>query len=165
MSFYGTVLAADSYHLARGNTAWTGANDAKETALLRASEYLDARYDSLFSGWPVDRRAQIRKWPRSSAYDVYGDAIPDDEIPDEVERATYELALIEIVTPGKLTPTVIHADRKKAVAVSGAVSVTYADATGVEAYRPIITAVDGILAPLLTAQAAGSVLAGRIVRS
>ena len=166
MSYYGTVTAADSYHLARGNSAWTGADAVKEIALLRASEYLDARYESMFSGWPVNRRDQVRNWPRSNAFDIYDDAIPDDEIPVEVEYATYELALVELVTPGKLTPTVVQADRKKAVAVSGAVSVTYADALGIEAYRPVITAVDGILAPLLVSQSgSGSTLAGRIVRS
>lgn len=165
MSYYGTTAGADAYHTARGNSTWTGLDAVKEVALLRASEYLDARYESLFSGFPVDRRAQVRSWPRSDAFDIYDDAIPADEIPVEVEHATYEFALIELVTPGRLTPVVTQSDRKKAVAVSGAVSVTYADAAGIEAYRPVITAVDGVLAPLLVSESAGSFLAGRIVRS
>lgn len=166
MTFYGSVVEADSYHSARGNTAWAnGTNADKEAALLRASEYIDARYESMWTGWPVNRRAQIRNWPRSAAYDIYGDLILENEIPTEIEDATYELALIELVTPGKLNPVVTMSDRKTSVSVEGAVSVTYANTSGIESYRPVVTVVDGILAPLMAGDGAKSSLAGRMTRS
>lgn len=162
--WYGSVADADLYHAARGHAEWTGEDAVKEAALLRASEYLDARYESVWSGFPVDKRLQVRRWPRESAFDIYGDAIALDDIPYEVEHATYELALIEIVSPGRLTPTVTLSDRRTSVSVSGAVSVTYAATSGIESYRPIITIVDGLMAALSTGSGGVSSLSGSVVR-
>lgn len=45
---YAAVAFADTYHLDRGNTAWASATQtAKETALVRATDYIDGRYTFL----------------------------------------------------------------------------------------------------------------------
>jgi len=91
---YGTVADADAYHSARGNAEWTSATD-KEIKLLRASEFVDT-YRARFPGSKAGGRSQEREWPRRGAIDTAGDLIADDEIPSEVERATYEAALLVV---------------------------------------------------------------------
>jgi hypothetical protein len=59
---YLSVAAADTYHAAFGNSAWTGAEVAvKEAALRRATQYLDARY--AWAGEPLTQ-TQALAWPR-----------------------------------------------------------------------------------------------------
>lgn len=41
---YVSVATVDAYHLAMGNTTWTGADSVKEPAIRRATQYLDANY-------------------------------------------------------------------------------------------------------------------------
>lgn len=41
---YVSVAVCDAYHLAMGNTTWTGADSVKEPALRRATQYIDAMY-------------------------------------------------------------------------------------------------------------------------
>lgn len=162
MSFYGTRSDADTYHSARGNTVWDAASVAdRDAALLRASDYIDGRYQrrlstgaytSMFPGTPVAANTDGRQWPRVGASDGYGRAIADDEIPDAVKRATYEAALRELATPGSLSPDYVPADKVTQEKV-GPLSVTYA--TEGQSHkldtpnRPVIPAVDEILAPLL----------------
>lgn len=94
MTIYGTVVDADEYHSARGNTEWAAATD-KEQKLLKASEFVDT-YRARFPGAKAGGRSQEREWPRKGAIDTAGDLIADDEIPSEVERATYEAALLVV---------------------------------------------------------------------
>lgn len=159
MSFYGTVADADAYHLARGNTGWSGTNDQKEAALTRGSDYVDLRYrwltpcgrwESLFPGERTAGRAQDREWPRTGAVDYDGNAIPDDEVPIEVEHATYEAALRELVSPGSLSPDFIPGGQVTKEKV-GPVEVQYAEAKfnpNSPPNRPIVPTIDEILAPL-----------------
>jgi hypothetical protein len=146
---YGSAEGADDYHADRGNVRWIGDESVKLAALLRASEYIDGYYSELFIGSKAGGREQEREWPRLDAIDSKGEAIADDAVPVEIERATYEIALRELVSPGVMFPTVNRSDRKAAVAVSGAVSVTYAPVQSIDAYRPVVTIVDAILAPVL----------------
>lgn len=148
--YYGTISAADTYHSDRGNSAWAaGATVDKTSALVRASEYIDGQYRSSFSGHRTQGRDQVREWPREWAY-VWEEwdwqLIPDDEVPREVERATYEAALRELNEPGFLTPDVVPGKNKKSVSVDGAVSVTYWS----DRQKPIIEKIDMVLAPLLS---------------
>lgn len=164
---YGTVAGADAYHLARGNIVWAGTDEPeKEAALLRASEWIDGNYRMLFPGWKVGNRAQVREWPRNSAYDVFGYLIPADSVPMEAEYATYEAALREAGTPGSLSVDFVGADVIKKAAVDGAVSVEFGGDGSVSAAQIVMPAVDSILAPILTggAYTTGG-LAGSRVRS
>ncbi len=98
---YVSVADADTYHAARGNTAWAGTADLKEAALVRATQALDGRYH-----WPgtLYSTTQALDWPRTNAYDIDGNEITG--IPKGVIDATCEAALIELVEPNALAPSV-----------------------------------------------------------
>lgn len=161
--FYGTVAAADAYHAARANAAWTGDDVAKQAALLRASVYIDGRYrkllasgvwQSLFPGVKTEGRGQAREWPRTGAEDYEGHAIPSDQVPIEVEQATYEAALRELVEPGSLSPDFVAAStvkRQKVGPIEEEFSVA-AGADGAASVRPVISIIDEMIAPVLVAR-------------
>jgi len=161
--FYGTVAAADAYHAARANAAWTGDDVAKQAALLRASVYIDGRYrkllasgvwQSLFPGVKTEGRGQAREWPRTGAEDYEGHAIPPDQVPVEVEQATYEAALRELVEPGSLSPDFVAAStvkRQKVGPIEEEFSVA-AGADGAASVRPVISIIDEMIAPVLVAR-------------
>lgn len=161
--FYGTVAAADAYHAARANAAWTGDDVAKQAALIRASVYIDGRYrkllasgvwQSLFPGVKTEGRGQAREWPRTGAEDYEGHAIPSDQVPVEVEQATYEAALRELVEPGSLSPDFVAAStvkRQKVGPIEEEFSVA-AGADGAASVRPVISIIDEMIAPLLVAR-------------
>ncbi|MEE4332303.1 DnaT-like ssDNA-binding protein [Pseudomonas alliivorans] len=157
--FYGNVADADAYHAARANAAWTGDDMAKQAALIRASAYIDGkfqtqnscgRWESLFSGIKTGGRAQALQWPRTGATDTEGNEIPTTEIPVEVEQATYEAALREIALPGSLSPDYVAstAIKRQKVDVLEIEYQTASTGTGVPT-RPVITVVDELIAPLL----------------
>ena len=161
--FYGTVAAADAYHAARANAAWVGEEPAKQAALLRASVYIDGRYrkllasgvwQSLFPGVKTEGRGQAREWPRTGAEDYEGHAIPSDQVPVEVEQATYEAALRELVEPGSPSPDFVAAStvkRQKVGPIEEEFSVA-AGADGAASVRPVISIIDEMIAPVLVAR-------------
>lgn len=161
--FYGTVEAADAYHAARANAAWAGDDVAKQAALIRASVYIDGRYrkllasgawQSLFPGVKTEGRGQTREWPRTGAEDYEGHAIPSDQVPVEVEQATYEAALRELVEPGSLSPDFVAAStvkRQKVGPIEEEFSVA-AGADGAASIRPVISIIDEMIAPVLVAR-------------
>ncbi|SDT52679.1 DnaT-like ssDNA-binding protein [Pseudomonas prosekii] len=157
--FYGTVAEADAYHQARANVGWTGDDVAKQAALIRASVYIDGKYqaqstcgrwESLFSGTKTGGRAQPLQWPRTGATDNEGHAIPPNEVPIEIEQATYESALREIAVPGSLSPDYVAsgAIKRQKVDVLEIEYQTASTGSGVPT-RPVITVVDELVAPLL----------------
>lgn len=162
MSYYGTPVAALTYHADRGNTAWiTAGTDERAAALLRASEYIDGTYRASFQGYKTGGRAQAREWPRTDAY-VFElatwQALDANTVPDEIERATYEAALREL-TPGYLTPDFIPSEGKKSVSVDGAVSVEYWSPEK----QPSIKKIQLILLPLLASDGySTSSLSGKV---
>ncbi len=85
-----------------------------------------------------------------------GDPIQPDEIPEEVERATYEAALRELVAPGSLSPDFLASEVVTKEKV-GPIEVTYAEAAADAQLpnRPVVPAIDEILAPLLRTPAVG----------
>ena len=163
VSFYGSVEAADQYHQDRANTAWAGDEVAKQAALIRASVYIDGRYrkllasgvwQSLFPGVKTEGRGQAREWPRTGAYDYEGNPIPADQVPVEVEQATYEAALREIVEPGSLSPDFVSASLVKREKV-GPLETEFAVSVGADAaesVRPVISIIDEVIAPVLVAR-------------
>lgn len=161
--FYGTVAAADAYHAARANAAWTGDDVAKQAALIRASVYIDGRYrkllasgvwQSLFPGVKTEGRGQAREWPRTGAEDYEGHSIQSDQVPVEVEQATYEAAMRELVEPGSLSPDFVAAStvkRQKVGPIEEEFSVA-AGADGAASVRPVISIIDEMIAPVLVAR-------------
>jgi hypothetical protein len=160
MAIYGTLSDANAYHTARGNAAWTGADAVKAAALERATDYIDGRYrwqlksgrwQSMFPGERTQGRDQEREWPRTGAEDYDGNAIADDEVPVEVENATYEAALRELVTPGSLSPDFVPSGQVIKEKV-GPIEVGYASPQAMPNQlpnRPIIPAIDEIIAPVI----------------
>lgn len=161
MSIYGTEGGADTYHAAHGNTAWTGSN--KAIAQLRGSEYIDHTFRSSFPGLKTGERAQVREWPRQPAWDIEGNSIGSTEVPTEVIEASYEAALLELVTPGTLFPEYDPGAQRRSVKI-GVIEIEFSAPHGSDSQRKNITIIGGILAPILTGPGAGSSLSGRTVR-
>lgn len=162
---YISVEEATAYHAERGHADWIAATiEEQEAALRRATEWLDATYRGKFIGYRTKARAQALEWPRSGASYVdpvngpspYGwlnntglwTTIASNAIPIELKRAEAEAALRELVQPGILYPDIVPGKIVKSVAISGSVSVTFADGTPL-GQRTIITAIAAILGPLL----------------
>jgi len=162
MAIYGSVSAADTYFSDRGVTTWTGTDAVKGEALLRGSIYIDNMFRTQFPGWPADDRNQEREWPRDDAFDIYGNYIENDEVPREVEWATYEAALRELVDAGSLQPDYDPASQNKREKVD-VIEVEKAAPYGPQSVIPIVNIIRGILAPVLTGSV-GSSIAGRSVR-
>lgn len=113
MEHYGTLEAANAYHLALGNSGWTGDNALKTAALVRATIWIDRTFRDRFPGAKAGGRAQVLEWPREEVLDSNGIAIDDDEVPIEIEHAAYEAALREIISPGSLSPDVSGREIKR----------------------------------------------------
>jgi hypothetical protein len=165
VDIYGTVAGYKAYVLARTGVVVATDDALISPALLVASEYIDANYRAMFPGWKVLYRAQVREWPRQGAYDDKYQAIGIAEIPVEVEYATYEAALREIASPGSLRTDVTMGTAISSVSIEGALSVTYAGVSGVDDLQVTIPAIDAVIAPVLTGDAASySKLSGKSVR-
>lgn len=141
--------------------------DDVTAALIVASVWLDGRMiGQLGSTLKTGGRAQERQWPRQGFVDGYGDAIGVNEVPREVEHATYEAAFRQLATPGALNVDFTLAKSYKSVSIDGAVSVTYAGASSADDAQLSIPIVDRILAPLLSSVQATAVssMSGRLIR-
>lgn len=153
MTHYGTVDAADEYHAARGRADWVDGNaDAKLAALVRGSDYVDQRYTApgcpaTFPGHRAGGRAQERAWPRAGVVDRDGNAVDAATVPPEVVRAAYEAAYREFMAPGSLTPDYVPAEQVTREKV-GPIETSYASG-GAQPNRPVVPAIDEILAGLL----------------
>lgn len=165
VDYYGTLAASKTYHAARTNPEWAAASDADLlAALLIASEWIDARYRSKFPGVQYAGRSQVRAWPRSGAVDVDGWSVDPLTVPPEIENATYEAALREIITPGSLSVDFNATKNIKSVSIDGALSVTYTGATDAYSAQIVIPAVDSALSKILTGYGASSI-AGQSYRA
>lgn len=136
-------------------------DDLIEQALRRATQWVDATYGDRFCGVRV-HVAQALVLPQAGLVDRQGYYIASDAVPRQVVSATAEAGFRELQSPQSLSPDVTPGKVKKRVRVEGAVEVEYAvgaaDAAG---QAPVISVVNGILAPLFRAT---SVLSGRAVR-
>lgn len=165
--FYGTSTGFTTYVTARGYAAAIDPDDI-EPALIVASEWIDGRYGAAFRAGGTFRtagRAQDREWPRAGFVDGSGYPIAADEIPREIEKATYEAAYRQLVAPGSLSTDYVAAKSIKSAAVDGAVSVTYAGASSASDAQLVVPWIDQLLAPLLSWRGAStSALSGRVER-
>lgn len=152
---YASVAQADAWHAGRGNAAWEALTEAeKETALRRATTWIDATYGSRFGALPVYPRVQALAWPRTGVTDADGYAVPHDAIPVEIVRATAEAALREALSPGSLSPDYVASAAVKSERV-GPLSVEYVGGSGASSVQPILTIVDGLLAGLIGRRSGG----------
>ena len=89
---YADRTYANTYFTARNIAGWTGANDVKDAALIRATDYIDRRWGASFVGRrEFDNDTNELQWPRVGVYDREGRAV--EGIPDRLARATCEYAL------------------------------------------------------------------------
>jgi len=166
MNHYGTINDADIYLAERGFIDWVALDDTDKTSsLIVASEYIDATYGNQFGGQKTAGRSQVLLWPRLYAYDAYGNLLPSDEVPREVEWATYQLAMRQGTAPGSLSSDFNGGEVIKRAKVEGAVEVEYAGDGSFGNSQTVFPIVDGIIAPVLTAMFSGfSSLSGSRVR-
>ncbi|WRH62042.1 MAG: DnaT-like ssDNA-binding protein [Fuscovulum sp.] len=144
---YGTLAAADAYHAQRGNAAWAAASSTdREAALLRASDWLDGYYIHRWPGSPAAGGDQTRAWPRVEAIDRYGNTLTG--IPARVERAAYEAALFEVLTPRSLAPRVVQSETKVLTKV-GSIQWTPMGKGELAESLPFLASVENILAPII----------------
>lgn len=90
---YVDVAFADQYFLDRGITTWTGVDAVKQSALVRATDYVENRYSEKFMGCKFSD-AQALHFPTDSGNtdDVTGDKIPDP-MPVKLLKAICEYAV------------------------------------------------------------------------
>lgn len=162
--FYGTASGFTTYFTARGVDVSAFTDSAVINAkLLVASEWLDARYRVLFSGWKVGLRNQVREFPRIGGMDIYGYTIASDSNPTEIENATYEATLRELNSPGSLSLDFSKPKYLEA-AVDGAIRVKFNNFDQVTDIQIQIQKINEILAPILTG-GLNSPLSGASVRA
>lgn len=136
---YCSVSDADAYHTARGNTAWTGEDAAKEALLRKATDYMGQVYGLRWKGDRVSAE-QALDWPRDGV-EAFGFGVDTDIVPDAVANACAELALRAL--SGALTPDVTRRTIREKV---GPIEVEYdRNAPALPDYQ----AIDNLLAPYL----------------
>lgn len=109
-----TLVEATTWHSDMGNTTWaSGTYDdtQREAALRRAARFLSDSF--AWIGYPTNNRTQNLAWPRFYVSDEDNLSIASDEIPVEIKRAQFEVALEELVTPRAMSPTVTLSNRVK----------------------------------------------------
>lgn len=150
MAGYGTDSAFEDWLTSNGYVLPEGA-PVPAVLRQRGSTYIDGTYGARFVGQPTGGYEQERQWPRSGAV-VAGSMIPDGVIPLPVIHASYEAALQEAREPESLSLIGSAAERVKREKVDGAVEVEYQQASAQDlaaAMTPIMTAIEGLLAPFL----------------
>jgi hypothetical protein len=143
---YVSLSFADTFHTDRGNTAWTGNNEAKQAALIKATDYIEQVYNGRWKGILVDD-AQALSWPR------YGAGPETDEIPTALKQAVCILAL-ESIGGDELNPVLDRAIKREKV---GPLETEFMDGTTRGKTRP---AISGLLRSYVT----GSAINGTVVR-
>lgn len=164
MTEYGTVASFRTYHTARGRDTTVYSDTDVEVAKLVGSEWIDGRYRTSFPGTKVGLRAQVREWPRLSGYDINDDLISSASVPTEIENATYEATLRQLIAPGSLSVDFTPSKYRR-VSVDGAVNVEYFGFVNASEVQTHFKIIDEILAPILTGDGAGSPLSGTSYRA
>lgn len=153
----------NTYHAARGNAAWIGLTEPKEQAIRRATTYISEAF--AWDGKRVSPSTQALAWPRAWVRGRQDEGVRSDVVPTEVQKATAEAALRELVTPGALAPDYTASGRVKSERVEGAVAVEYdLSRTDAESVRPQMLIVNDLISHLL-APGAGNYLVGSAFRA
>ncbi|MCF0055518.1 DnaT-like ssDNA-binding protein [Dyadobacter sp. CY356] len=127
---------ANSYHLDRGNSLWTGTDAVKQSALIKATDYIQQKYT--FRGFLVSE-TQPLNWPRADV-----PYVATNVIPDRLKQAVCQLALEVMTAP--LNPSVSPTGQVKFKKVD-VIETEYFAASSTSTKRP---AIDGLLRPYLS---------------
>jgi len=99
---YASVAEADGYWTVRGNVSWTGSETEKETALIKATDYIDLRWAGLLRGFRSTEEQSL-EFPRTVFLPV----------PLKLKAACFEYALRALTA--ELAPDPTHDDSNKDV--------------------------------------------------
>jgi hypothetical protein len=134
---YISVAGAVSYCEEMGKSSWADSgNDAKEAALIQATQYLDTFFT--WTGFIADPN-QALGWPRTCAKDPEGRELTG--IPTRVANACAELAVLAL--DGSLAPMSLPAVRVKRKKL-GQAEVEYELTPGRHAYDFVVSMLRGI---------------------
>lgn len=125
--------------------------DAPSSAVLRqrGSDYVDGLYGPRAPGAPAGGYAQPRAWPRSGAT-AYGQAIPDDVIPNAWIEASYAAAFHEAENPGGLAVVVTAAGAIKREKVGSLETEFFQGGdSAVANATPLLASVEGLIGPFV----------------
>lgn len=147
MAGYGSDGGFDTWLSTNGYSLPTGA-PANAVLRERGSVYIDGTYELRFPGEPTGGASQERAWPRTNAEDRYGNAISG--IPDRVVNASYQAAWMEANTAGILSKTFTPGTEKVLTKVDKIEWRVVGSEMGREAFVPVSTVIEGLLAPILT---------------
>lgn len=107
---YIAVAFADSYFEDRAVSAWTGTDDAKQAAIIRATDYIDGRWGARFKGTSQFDGVQALKFPRLNIG-------ADGTVPTGIKRACAEYAVRALLAKdGRLAPDPVVDASGRAVA-------------------------------------------------
>ena len=91
---YVAVSFIDDYHADRGNTKWAGTTAVKQSAIIRATDYVDKRFRTMFRG-TRGGATQALEWPRVNAVNDNGFFL--EGVPTALKKAIAEYALRAIL--------------------------------------------------------------------
>lgn len=117
---YVSVSELETYATERGITLSAATEAAKEQLLIKAMDYIDAKYGSRFKGARVNR-TQALHWPRAGVY-IDGWLNPSNNIPRELEYGQLAAA-VEADSGTDLLPNPTAPIKRERV--EGAVEVEY----------------------------------------
>ncbi|MEJ8571232.1 DnaT-like ssDNA-binding protein [Microbaculum marinum] len=153
---YVSASDADTYHSARGNSAWIGSEDEKEEALRKAAEYLDGRYRGRWKG-VRGSKAQALAWPRARVVDEDGYSVSSTTVPNAVVAATCEAALL-ILSGTDLSPTLTRENFATQEEVKvGPIEESRSYSSGAPT-KPVVTRIEQKLSGLLTSGTGGGAI-------
>lgn len=137
---YVAVETADAYHTALGNSGWAGTVELKETALRKATQYIDMQYGASFTG-QIKTIGQQLLWPRSG---VFVNSVQQTWPVFQLTNAVCEVAL-RAMNGTELFVDV--SDSQKASVTVGPITTSYKSMG--QGGQTRFTVVDRIIAPLL----------------
>jgi hypothetical protein len=150
---YGAYAGMVAYFADRGVT-FAQAQGIVETALIRATDFLDQRY--CFKGCKLAPAVQALQWPRYGVYDEEGILLPPSPLPVALVKATYELAQRALAADLSPDPT-FDASGVAVVASTdkiGPIEVTrqFSGASPSSSFAPVYPEVDQLLRRLVLAR-------------
>ena len=143
----------ENYHSLRGNTSWiSGDSTAKQYAIIRATQSIDAMYKTKWKGNQTEYGTQELEWPRQNV-DVVGIELDDDLIPASLKKAVCEAALRELSSANSLQPDLERGGDIKRVKAD-VVEVEYFEGATAQT---VYTILDNLLADLVDGTATSAI--------
>ena len=135
---------ADLYHAVRGNETWEAATSTqRQTAIIRATQSVDAMFSRYWEGYQVDAEKQELAFPRKGIRNI-----KDKSIPNALKKTVAEAALRELREPNSLMPDLERGGKIRRVK-AGTVEVEYAShADGSTTYTMFNALLKGLISSI-----------------